>query len=123
MGRGKGLFSDFTGNCWFLVFSYSIGCIDEGRTPIAKHLRTVAVGTLTGSVSEAPFEYEYHFIEYEYEYDQEQTSIATRIPEQQRTFVRELRIELVMHSSVYLGIQYLVSGNPPVFHGGFNHGP
>jgi hypothetical protein len=47
----------------------------------------LAVGTLTGSVSEAPFEYEYHFIEYEYEYDQEQPFLVTTIPGKQRKVV------------------------------------
>jgi hypothetical protein len=42
---------------------------------------------LTGSVSEAPFEYEYHFIEYEYEYDQEQPFFVTTIPGKLRKVV------------------------------------
>jgi hypothetical protein len=42
---------------------------------------------LTGSVSEAPFEYEYHFIEYEYEYDQEQPFLVTKKPGKQRKVV------------------------------------
>jgi hypothetical protein len=42
---------------------------------------------LTGSFSEAPFEYEYHFIEYEYEYDQEQPFLVTKIPGKQRKVV------------------------------------
>jgi hypothetical protein len=47
----------------------------------------LAVGTLTGSVSVAPFEYEYHFIEYEYEYEQEQPFLVTTIPGKQRKVV------------------------------------
>jgi hypothetical protein len=40
----------------------------------------LAVGTLTGPVSETLFEYEYHFVDYEY--DQEHPFLDVIIPEE-----------------------------------------
>jgi hypothetical protein len=40
----------------------------------------LAVGTFTGCVSEATFEYEYHFVDYEY--DQEHPFLDVIIPEE-----------------------------------------
>jgi hypothetical protein len=40
------------------------------------------VGTFSGCVSEATFEYEYHFVEYEYEYDQGHPFLNAIIPDE-----------------------------------------